>query len=79
MILPFYTYYRDNRMKIALPLNTYLVPNVDNSIIRIPIWQETQTFETHIIGDVTIEKILIVYVAYKENNGTIVPKVRFVE
>ena len=51
-------------MKIALTLNTYLVPNVDNPIIRIPIWQETQTFETHIIGDITIEKILIDYIAY---------------
>ena len=61
-------------MKIALTLNMYLVPNVDNPIIRIPIWQET-----HIIEDVTIEKILIVYIAYKEDNGTIVPEVRFVE
>ena len=34
-------------MKIALTLNTYLVPNVNNPITRIPIWQETQTFETH--------------------------------
>ena len=34
-------------------------------------------FETHIIGDITIEKILIVYVVYKED--TIVPEVRFVE
>ena len=66
-------------MKIALTLNMYLAPNVDNPIIRIPIRQKTQTFETHIIGDITIEKILIVYVAYKEDNGTIVPEVRFVE
>ena len=66
-------------MKIALTLNMYLVPNVDNPIIRILMWQETQTFEIHIIGDVTIEKILIVYVAYKGNNGTIVQEVRFVE
>ena len=66
-------------MKIALTLNTYLVPNVNNSIIRIPIWQETQTFETHIIGDIIVEKVLIVYIAYKEDNGTIVPEVRFVE
>ena len=28
-------------------LKMYLVPNVDNPIVRIPIWQETQTFETH--------------------------------
>ena len=66
-------------MKITLTLNTYLVPNVDNPIVRIPIWQEMQTFETHIIGDIIVEKILTVYIAYKEDNGTIVPEVRFVE
>ena len=66
-------------MKIVLTLNTYLVPNIDNPIVRIPIWQETQTFETHIIGDIIVEKILTVYVAYKEDNGAIVPEVRFVE
>ena len=66
-------------MKIVLTLNTYLVPNVDNPIVRIPIWQETQTFETHIIRDFTVEKILTFYVAYKEDNRTIVPEVRFVE
>ena len=43
-------------MKIALTLNTYLVPNVDNPIIRIPIWQEMQTFETHIIGDIILKR-----------------------
>ena len=66
-------------MKIALTLNTYLVPSIDNPIVRIPVWQEMQNFETHIIGDFTVEKILIVYVACKEDNGTIVPEVRFVE
>ena len=66
-------------MKIALTLNMYLVPNIDNPIVRIPIWQETQTFETHIIGDIIVGKTLMVYVAYKEDNGTIVPEVRFVE
>ena len=43
-------------MKIALTLNTYLVPNINNPIIRIPIWQETQTFETNIIGDIIGQK-----------------------
>ena len=62
-------------MKIALTLNMYLVPNIDNPIVRIPMWQE----KTHIIGDIIVEKILTVYVAYKEDNGTIVPEVRFVE
>ena len=32
-----------NKMKIVLTLKTYVVPNVDNPIVRIPIWQETQT------------------------------------
>ena len=66
-------------MKIALTLRTYLVPNADSPMVRIPIWQETQTSETHVIGDFTIEKMLIVYIAYKEDNGNIVPEVKFVE
>ena len=66
-------------MKIALTLRTYLVPNIDSPIVRIPIWQETQTFETHMIGDFTIKKTLIVYIAYKEDNGSILPEVKFVE
>ena len=57
----------------------YLVPNVDNPIVRIPIWQEMQTFEMHVIGDFTIEKTVTVYVAYKEDNGNIEPEVKFVE
>ena len=64
---------------MKIDLNTYLVPNIDNPIVRIPIWQETQTFETHIIRDIIVEKILTVYIAHKEDNGTIVPEVRFVE
>ena len=48
-------------MKIVLTLKTYLVPNVDNPIVRIPMWQETQTFETLFIGYLTIEKTLTVY------------------
>ena len=66
-------------MKIVLTLKMYLVAYVDSPIVRIPIWQETQTFETYMIGDFTIEKTLIVYVAYKEDNGNIVPEVKFVE
>ena len=48
-------------------------------MVRIPIWQKTQTFEIHVIGDFTIVKTLIVYIAYKEDNGNIVPEVKFVE
>ena len=66
-------------MKIALTLRTYLIPNVDSPMVRIPIWQETWIFETHVIGDFTIEKTLIVYIAYKGNNGNIVLEVKFVE
>ena len=66
-------------MKIALTLRTYLVPNVDSPMVRIPTWQETQTFEKHMIGDFTIEKTLVVYIAYKKDNGSIVPEVKFVE
>ena len=66
-------------MRIILTLRTYLVPNVDSPIVRIPMWQETQTFETNAMGDFTIEKTLMVYVAYKADNGNILPEVKFVE
>ena len=66
-------------MKIVLTLRTYLVPNVDSPIVRIPIWQKTQTFEANVIGDFIIEKIIMVYAAYEEDNGNIVPEVKFVE
>ena len=55
------------------------MPNVDNPIVRIPIWQETQTSEARMIGDFTIEKMLTVYVAYKDDSRSIVPEVRFLE
>ena len=48
-------------------------------MVRIPIWKETLTFETHVTGDFTIEKTLIVYIVYKKDNGNIVPEVKFVE
>ena len=70
---------RVSKMKIVVTLKPYLVPNVDNPIVRIPMWQETQTFETHIIGDLTIEKTITVCVAYEEDNGNIVPEVKFIE
>ena len=66
-------------MKIVLTLRTYPVPYVDSPIVRIPMWQETQTFKTNVIGDFTIEKKIMVYIAYKEDNGNIVPEVKFVE
>ena len=53
-------------MKIVFTLRTYLVPNVDSPIVRIPIWQETQTFETH---DWRLQYQKDIYVAYKEDNG----------
>ena len=41
-------------MKIVLTLRTYLIPNVDSPIVRIPTWQETQTFEIRLVGDITM-------------------------
>ena len=30
-----------------------------------------------IVGDLTVEKTIVVYVAYKEENGQLVPEVKF--
>ena len=34
-------------------------------------------YETEIVGDLTVEKTIVAYVAYKEENGQLVPEVKF--
>ena len=34
-------------------------------------------YETEIVGDLTVEKTIVACVAYKEENGQLVPEVKF--
>ena len=60
-------------MQIVLTLKTYLVSDLQNPLIKIPIWQDTHVNETQISG------IYEVYIVYKQGSAGIEPKVKFVE
>ena len=66
-------------MQIALTLKTYLVSDLQNSLIKIPIWQDTHTYETQISRGTVLHKVYEVYVVYKQGSTGIEPEVKFVE
>ena len=66
-------------MQIVLTLKTYLVSDLQNPLIKIPIWQDTHTYETQISGGTVLRKVYEVYVVYKQGSTGIEPKVKFVE
>ena len=45
--------------------------------IRVLVTNVSHLYETEIVGDLTIEKTTVAYVAYKEENGQLVPEVKF--
>ena len=66
-------------MQIVLTLKTYLVSDLQNPLIKIPIWQDTHTYETHISGGTVLHKVYEVHVVYKQGPTGIGTKVKFVE
>ena len=66
-------------MQIVLTLKTYLVSDLQNPLIKIPIWQDTHTYETQISGGTVLHKVYEVYVAYKQGSTGIETEVKFVE
>ena len=66
-------------MQIVLTLKTYLVSDLENPLIRIPIWQDTHTYEMQISGGTVLHKVYEVYIVYKQGSTGIEPKVKFVE
>ena len=63
-------------MQIVLTLKTYLVSDLQNPLIKIPIWQDTHTYETQISGGTLLHKV---YVVYKQGPAGIETEVKFVE
>ena len=53
-------------MQIVLTLRTYLVDNLQNPQVKIPIWQDTHMYETQISGVTVLHKVFKVYVIYKQ-------------
>ena len=66
-------------MQIVLTLKTYLVSDLQNHLIKIPIWQDTHIYETHISGETVHHKVYEVYIVYKQGPTGIEPEVKFVE
>ena len=66
-------------MQIVLTLKTYLVSDLQNPLIKIPIWQDTHIYETQISGETVLYKVYEVYIVYKQGSAGIEPEVKFVE
>ena len=66
-------------MQIVLTLKTYLVFDLQNPLIKIPIWQDTHTYETQISGGTVLRKVYEVHVVHKQGPTGIDTKVKFVE
>ena len=65
------------KMKLLLRIKIYLVPNLEDLTIMVLVTNVSHLYETEIVGDLTVEKTIVAYVAYKEENGQLVPKVKF--
>ena len=69
-----------NHFKInILTLRTYLVSDLQNPLVKIPIWQDTHIYETQISGETVLHKVCEVYVVYKQGPTGIEPEIKFVE
>ena len=64
-------------MKLLLRIKIYLVPNLENLTVRVLVTNVSHLYETEIVGYLTVEKTIVAYVAYKEENGQLVPEVKF--
>ena len=66
-------------MQIVLTLRTCLVSDLQNPLIKIPIWQDTHIYETQISGEIVLHKVYEVYVVYQQGPTGIEPEIKFVE
>ena len=66
-------------MQIVLTLRTYLVSDLQNPLVKIPIWQDTHIYETQISEETVLHNMYEVYVVYKQGPTGIEPEIKFVE
>ena len=65
------------KVKFLLRIKIYLVPDLENTIVRVLVTNVSHLYETKIERDLTVEKDIVAYIAYVEENDQLVPKVRF--
>ena len=64
-------------MQIVLTLRTYLVSDLQNPLVKIPIWQDTHIYETY--GETVLHKVYEVYIVYKQGPTGNKHEIKFVE
>ena len=65
------------RIKFLLKIKIYLVPDLENTIVRVLVTNVSHLYETEIEEDLIIEKNIVAYIAYVKESGQLVPKVKF--
>ena len=65
------------KVKFLLKIKIYLVPNLESTIVRVLVTNVSHLYETEIEGDLTIKIDVVAYIAYVEENGQLVPRVKF--
>ena len=65
------------KVKFLLKIKIYLVPNLESTIVRVLVTNVSHLYEMEIEGDLTIENDVVAYIAYVEENGQLVPRVKF--
>ena len=65
------------KVKFLLKIKIYLVPDLGNTTARVLVTNISHLYETEIEGDLIVEKDIVAYIAYIEENGQLVPRVKF--
>ena len=65
------------KIKFLLRIKIYLVPDLENTMVKVLVTNVSHLYETELEGDLTIEKNIVAYIAYVEENGQLVPRVKF--
>ena len=65
------------KIKFLLRIKIYLVPDSENTIAKVLVMNVSHLYETELEGDLTIEKNIVAYIVYVEENGQLVLRVRF--
>ena len=66
-------------MQIVLTLRTYLVNDLQDPHVKIPIWQDTHIYKTQISGVTVLHKVYEVYVVYKQGPTGLGYDIKFIE
>ena len=65
------------KVKFLLKIKIYLVPDLENTTARVLVTNISHLYETEIEGDLIVEKDIVAYIAYVEEDGQLVPRVKF--